>query len=71
MLEAGGAICFEAEGVPFNPKDVADEDARYRLRESRVVKAGANTNLAFKIDDKTAVRKSLQINGASYGRNKY
>ena len=52
-------------------EDVADEDARYRLRGSRVVKVGANTNLAFKINDKTAVRKSLQINGASYGRNKY
>ena len=53
-----GCIIDYMSSDEFNPKDVIDENALYRLKESRVVKAKANTNLAFNANDKTAVRKS-------------
>jgi len=53
-----GRIIEYMSSDEFNPKDVIDEGALYRLSESRVVKAKANTNLAFNVNDKTALRKS-------------
>ncbi len=40
----------------FDPQDTVDENALYRLAQSKVVKPRANTNLAFNANDKTAVR---------------